>query len=70
MQLKRREDVIVSTWINDKPISTPDWLVFGEIQEDTLYFSIQEPNTNNQLKVKIQKITNHENNQENQSENK
>lgn len=73
MKLTRREDVNIVTWINDKIISTSDWQVFAEIENDSLFFSIQEPGTGNQLKIKIDKITKEikkdENNQENKSEN-
>jgi hypothetical protein len=73
MQLIRREDITVTSWINEKIISNPDWQVFAEIQNDTLFFSVQEPGTGNQLKIKIDKITKEitkdENNQENKSEN-
>lgn len=72
MKLTRRDDITVTSWINDKIISNQDWQVFAEIENDSLFFSIQEPNTGNQLKIKIDKhtkIQKDENNQENKSEN-
>jgi hypothetical protein len=73
MKLIRRDEITVTSWINDKIISTPNWQVFAEIENDSLFFSIQEPGTGNQLKIKIDKITKEinkdENNQENKSEN-
>ena len=73
MKVTRREDVTVTSWINDKIISNSDWQVFAEIENDTLFFSVQEPGTGNQLKIKIDKITKEitkdENNQENKPEN-
>ena len=73
MKLTRRDDVTVTSWINDKIISNTDWQVFAEIENDTLFFSVQEPGTGNQLKIKIDKHINEikkdENNQENKSEN-
>jgi len=56
MQLKKREDVVVESWVNSKQISTKDWIVFSEIVGDDVFFSIQEPNTQNQLKLKITKF--------------
>jgi hypothetical protein len=70
MKLIRRDDITITTWINEKVISNPDWQVFAEIENDTLFFSIQEPETGNQLKIKIDKHTKtqkDENNQENKS---
>lgn len=73
MKLTRRDDVTVTSWINDKIISNTDWQVFAEIENDTLFFSVQEPETGNQLKIKIEKHINEikkdENNQENKPEN-
>jgi len=56
MQLKKREDITVESWINEKVISTKDWVVYSEIVGDEVFFSIQEPNTQNQLKLKITKF--------------
>ena len=66
MKLNRREDITITSWINDKLISNSDWQVFGEFEDDNLFLSVQEPNTNNQLKIKITKTTKHEDAKENQ----
>jgi hypothetical protein len=59
-QLTRRENLQIQSWINDKPISTGNWEVFGldEGQSEILLLA-REPNTGNQLKIIITKY--HEN---------
>ena len=72
MQIKliRKEGLRISTWINDKPISTSNWEVYSDnSKDDSLLIVQQEPGTNNQLKIQIDKITNYENVEENKPEN-
>ena len=70
IKLSRKEGIRISTWINDKPISTSNWDVYSDnSKDDSLLIVQQEPGTNNQLKIQIDKITNYENVEENKPEN-
>ena len=70
IKLSRKEGLRISTWINDKPISTSNWEVYSDnSKDDSLLIVQQEPGTNNQLKIQIDKITNYENVEENKPEN-
>ena len=70
IKLSRKEGLRISTWINDKPISTSNWEVYSDnTKDDSILIVQQEPGTNNQLKIQIDKITNYENTEENKPEN-
>jgi len=70
IKLSRKEGIRISTWINDKPISTSNWDVYSDNSKDDSFLIVQqEPGTNNQLKIQIDKITNYENVEENKPEN-
>jgi hypothetical protein len=59
--LKRKEDLTVKSWINDKPISTSDWEVFSaEEGESEIVILVKDPKTNNQLRINITKHENFE----------
>jgi hypothetical protein len=68
-ELKRQSGIKVKSWINDKPISTADWEVFGSVQGESEYVILaREEKTGNQLKIIITQY--HENFEEiNQSGN-
>lgn len=60
-ELKRQEGIKIRSWINDKPISTADWEVFGSEQGETEYVLVaREEKTGNQLKIIITKYENFE----------
>jgi hypothetical protein len=70
IKLSRKEGIRISTWINDKPISSSNWEVYSDNTKDNSILIVQqEPGTNNQLKIQIDKITNYENTEENKPEN-
>ena len=70
IKLSRKEGLRISTWINDKPISTSNWDVYSDnTKDDSILIVQQEPGTNNQLKIQIDKITNYENIEEEKPEN-
>jgi len=70
IKLSRKEGLRISTWINDKPISTSNWEVYSDnTKDDSILIVQQEPGTNNQLKIQIDKITNYENIKEEKPEN-
>ena len=57
LELKRKEDLAVSSWINDRPISTDDWEVYGyDKEKDSLIILLKEPNTANQIRIEIKKV--------------
>ena len=55
MDLKRREDTKITTWVNEKQVSDSNWEVYAEIQEDIIYFMTKNPKTNEFVKFKIEK---------------
>ena len=70
IKLSRKEGIRISTWINDKPISSSNWEVYSDnTKNNSILIVQQEPGTNNQLKIQIDKITNYENVEENKPEN-
>ena len=70
IKLSRKEGIRISTWINDKPISSSNWEVYSDnTKNNSILIVQQEPGTNNQLKIQIDKITNYENTEENKPEN-
>jgi hypothetical protein len=57
LELKRKDDLAVSSWINDRPISTDDWEVYGyDKEKDSLIILLKEPNGANQIRIEIKKI--------------
>jgi hypothetical protein len=66
LKLKRRDDVKIRSWINDKPVTNDDWDVYSEIEDeddDKLLLVLIEKGTNNQFKIEIKKYTPTENNE-------
>lgn len=60
-ELKRQDDVRIQTWINDKPITTNDWDVFVNTDDDSqTIIVVKEPNGSNQLRINISKFTKNE----------
>jgi hypothetical protein len=70
IKLSRKEGIRISTWINDKQISNINWEVYSDnSKDDSILIVQQEPGTNNQLKIQIDKFINYENVEENKPEN-
>jgi CRISPR/Cas system CSM-associated protein Csm5 (group 7 of RAMP superfamily) len=64
LKLNRKENFSISTYLNDKPISTPDWEVFVDDEnntEDQFFIVVRDPQTGNQLKIQIKNYINYEN---------
>ena len=60
-ELKRQEGIKIRSWLNDKPISTADWDVFGSEQGETEYVLVaRDEKSGNQLKLIITKYENFE----------
>jgi hypothetical protein len=60
-ELIRQEGMKIRSWINDKPISTHNWDVFGIENGDTEYVLVaKEPNSGNQLKIIITRYQEYE----------
>ena len=59
MQLKltREEEISISSWINDKPITTSEWECYTNTSDrtDTIQIVIVEPQTKNQVRIEINK---------------
>ena len=55
MDLKRREDTKITTWVNEKKVSDPNWEVYAEIQDDIIYFMSKDPKGDDTIKIKIEK---------------
>lgn len=61
LELKRKDKIQVQSWINDKPISTPDWEVFASDDGGSnIILLVREQKTGNQLKINITKYENFE----------
>lgn len=58
MNLKRNEEVKIKTWFNDQLICDSNWLVFSQEEDDTLYIFVKDPNSDSQMKFKIEKNIN------------
>lgn len=56
-KLIRREEVRVSSWINNQPISTPEWEVYSqeETADDTIILVLVDQRTNNRLRLEMKK---------------
>lgn len=57
MNLKKNKQVKVISWINSQLFSDQNWEVFTEEDEfeDVIYFLVKDPETNNEIKFKIEK---------------
>lgn len=59
MQLKltREEEISISSWINDKPITTSEWECYTNTSDrtDTIQIVLVEPQTKNQVRIEINK---------------
>jgi hypothetical protein len=63
LKLSRREDVTISSWINDRPITTADWEVYSQEDsgEGVILLVLIDKKTNNQVKIELKKYTRYEN---------
>ena len=55
MNLKRNEQVKVTAWADENLICNSDWEVYSHEEEDNLYIFVKDPNTEKQIKFKIEK---------------
>ena len=59
MQLKltKREDISVSSWINDKTITTSEWECYSadSDREDSIQIVLIDPKSKNQVRLEINK---------------
>jgi|LakMenEpi03Aug12_release.lakeMendotaPanAssembly.Ray.scaffolds.fasta_scaffold3693109_2 hypothetical protein len=58
MNLKKNKQVKVITWVNSQLFSDQGWEVFTEEDQfdDAIYFLVKDPETNNEIKFKIEKV--------------
>jgi hypothetical protein len=63
LKLSRREDIQVSSWINDRPITNGDWEVYSQEdgRSDDILLVLIDRKTNNQVKIELKKYTKYEN---------
>jgi len=63
LKLSRREDLTISSWINDRSITTQDWEVYSQddSKDDVILLVLIDRKTNNQVKIEIKKYTKYEN---------
>jgi hypothetical protein len=63
LKLSRREDIQVSSWINDRPITSGDWEVYSQEdgRSDEILLVLIDRKTNNQVKIELKKYTKYEN---------
>ena len=59
IKLSRREDITVSSWINDRVITNPEWEVYSQddSDDDVILIVLIDRKTNNQVKIEIKKYT-------------
>ena len=58
MNLKRNEEVKIKAWLNDQPICDSNWLVFSQEEDDTFYIFVKDPDSESQIKFKMEKCIN------------
>ena len=58
MNLKKNKQVKVITWVNSQLFSDQGWEVFTEEDQfdDAIYILVKDPETNNEIKFKIEKV--------------
>ena len=56
MELKRNNEIVVKSWLNEKPMTDETWEVFSRDDSDTLFIFVRDPATGNELKMKIEKV--------------
>lgn len=63
LKLSRREDIQISSWINDRPITNGDWEVYSQddSKSDDILLILIDRKTNNQVKIELKKYTKYEN---------
>jgi hypothetical protein len=55
MNLKRNEQIKITAWSEDNLICNSDWEVYSQEEEDTLYIFVKDPNSEKQIKFKMEK---------------
>lgn len=61
ISLSKKESIGVDVWVNDRKITDSSWEVFTDDQiSDTIFLVLQDPNSQNRIKININKYTNFE----------
>ncbi len=55
MNLKRNNEIKVSAWVDADQVCNSDWEVYSQEEVDTIYIFVKDPNTEKQIKFKIEK---------------
>jgi hypothetical protein len=55
MKLKLNKEIKIKAWLNEQMIADENWTIYSEDQGDTLYIFIKDPNSTNQVKLRIEK---------------
>jgi hypothetical protein len=58
MNLNRNEEVKIKAWFNDQLICDDNWIVFSQEEDDTFYIFVKDPNSESQIKFKMEKSIN------------
>lgn len=66
IKLSRREDITISSWINDREITNPEWEVYSQddSHDDVILLVLIDRKTNNQVKIELKKYIKYEDNKE------
>lgn len=61
VKLDRKHDIIVRSWINERPITDDNWHVFYTDSNSEMLIVLVDPTNNTQVKIEVVKKVNHEN---------
>lgn len=61
VKLDRKNDIIVRSWINERPITDDNWQVFYTDSNSEMLIVLVDPTNNTQVKIEVVKKENHEN---------
>lgn len=56
MNLKRNNQVKVTSWYNTDLICNQNWHVYSSEADNEIYIVVKDPMTNTELKIKIEKL--------------
>ena len=59
LKLKRREEITISSWINDREITSPEWEVYSHEgpDDDSILFYVIDRQSNNKVRIELKKNT-------------
>ena len=59
LKLKRREEISISSWINDREITSSEWEVYSHDvpNDDSILFYVVDKQSNNKVRIEIKKHT-------------